>query len=252
MVYTRVEITEGIALVTYDRPPANAFNTSAKEEIAAVFNDLSKDTRVRAVIFRTAGSKFFTGGSDVNDFCDITRESFIAYQAADALMYNSVKNCSVPVILAVEGYIAGLGFVLAAAADLIIAADDVQFLFPEIHVGIVGGISALTELFPKGLARYLAYTGKPVGVKELVPYGTVFRVTEPDKLIETCTAVAKEIAAGYPKAVKYYKAAFNYAQTDPRQITHEALFQQYTLDLVDDPRRLELVNGFLSRKKNRQ
>lgn len=251
MEFTDVAIRDNIATVTYGRPPANAFNTQAKKEIAAVFDGLSGNGEVRAVIFRTAGEKFFTGGSDVNDFRGITRESFIEYQAMDALMYNSIKTCGAPVILAVEGYIAGLGFVIAAAADIIIAADNVQFLFPEIHVGIVGGISALTDLFPKGMARYLAYTGKPVGAKELLPFGTVFRVTEPEKLMDECAAVAKEIAASYPKAVKYYKAAFNYSQTDPRQTVHEALFQQYTLDLVGDPVRLEMVESFLNRNKGR-
>jgi enoyl-CoA hydratase len=251
MEFIRVETDGGIAVVTYDRPPANAFNSKAKKEVAAVFQDLSRNTEVRAIIFITAGKKFYTGGSDVNDFSDITRESFIEYQAVDALMYESIKSCCAPVILAVEGYIAGLGFVIADAADIIVAANNAQFLFPEIHVGIVGGISALTNLFPKGMARYLAYTGKPVDAKDLVQYGTVFCVTEPDKVLEKCIEIAKGIAASYPKAVKYYKAAFNYSQTDIRQPIHEALFQQYTLDLVDDPERVQMVKAFLSRNKER-
>ena len=62
----KLEIAEGIATVTLDRPPVNAVDNPTMKEIAEVFNSFADNKEVRVAIFTAAGDRAFMAGVDLN------------------------------------------------------------------------------------------------------------------------------------------------------------------------------------------
>lgn len=79
--YVKVENDRGLAVVTLDRPAANAVSLEVYDELRRTFHRLGKDKDMRVAVFTGAG-KVFCGGNDVNDFVD----SISIRQASTSLM----------------------------------------------------------------------------------------------------------------------------------------------------------------------
>ena len=111
----------------------------------------------------------------------------------------AVRTHPKPVIAAVEGMAEGAGFSLALACDLIVAADNAQFLTAYVRVGLTadGGASAsLARALPPQLYAELMLTGGPVDAARLHAAGVVNRVTAPGRALDEAAAWAQTIAEG--------------------------------------------------------
>jgi len=108
-------------------------------------------------------------------------------------VYDAVGESPVPVIAAVTGRAFGLGFALAAACDVIIAADDATFALPEIKGGFAPllALTQVASVLPAPLAFHLAATGEPIGAAALHAAGAV-PVVAPAAQVET---VARDYVA---------------------------------------------------------
>ena len=138
MSFLKVEVQNHIAIVTFNRPPINAVSMDANIEIAETFEGFNKNDDVWCVIFRSEG-KGFMSGSDTGDFDAFDDKALKVYEDADIRSVVAVEQCRVPVICQIQGYVMGLGTCMAAAADLIVAADDAYFGQPEVTICVVGG-----------------------------------------------------------------------------------------------------------------
>src|SRR5918998_5448959 len=68
-----VEIDEGIAVITMNRPQAlNAFNSEQLDLLGAAFHTLGQDRGVRVVILTGAGDRAFAAGADIKEMVDLT------------------------------------------------------------------------------------------------------------------------------------------------------------------------------------
>jgi enoyl-CoA hydratase len=147
-----------------------------------------------AVLLRSAGPDFCLGRrreagpppSDPAEFRKVAVDPILD-------LYHAVGANPAPVIAAVTGRAVGLGFALAAACDMIIAADDATFTLPEIKSGFAPqlALTQVASVLPAPLAFHLAVTGEPIGAAALHAAGTV-PVIEPAALVET---VARDYAA---------------------------------------------------------
>ena len=63
-----IEVEDGIAVVTMNRPKANALNTEMLLEIESVFKCMAEDDTVKGAIVTAPGEKFFVAGADINGF----------------------------------------------------------------------------------------------------------------------------------------------------------------------------------------
>jgi enoyl-CoA hydratase/carnithine racemase len=185
---------EHVALVRIDRPEAhNALNMEARQLLAEIFQGLSDDREVRAVII-TGGDTAFVAGADIKEMADKgTAEIALA---GGRRLWNEIARCPKPVIAAVNG------------ADIIVAGEGARFGQPEVRVGIMpggGGTQRLVRAVGKFAAMKLLLTGEPVGAREALAMGLVSEVVPDGQVLERALALAGTIAGLPPLAVAQIK-----------------------------------------------
>ncbi|MEE8314541.1 MAG: enoyl-CoA hydratase-related protein, partial [Myxococcota bacterium] len=118
--FLRVDIKDHVATVMLDRPPVNAVNGQAMEEIRETFPAIGADRRVRAVVFGSACERAFCGGVDLKGRAASEEPSGSAPPpptdpgARTRSAFWAVLDCPVPVIAAVNGPALGAGLGLVA------------------------------------------------------------------------------------------------------------------------------------------
>ena len=239
MDFVTFEIREHIGIVTFSRPPINAVNMQANEELTQIFEDINTMDDVWCVILRAEG-KGFMSGSDVDDFGAFDDDGLSRYEDADVRGILAVYNCRVPVICQVQGYVMGHGTTLAAASDIIVAADDAYFSLPEVTICVVGGTDAIRMLVPEKYLRYMAYTGKKISVKEIAKYGNILKVVPREEAFDAAMETAREITANYTRSVQCVKAAIN-ELTNHDKARDFYVDCTYTHQLLKDPNREQVL-----------
>ena len=197
-----VEIADGIALVTIDRPKANAIDSVTSQAMGAAFESFERDPAVRVAIVTGAGEKFFCAGWDLGAAAE--GEAFDVDNGVGGFGgFPDLPDRTVPVICAVNGMAVGGGFEIAMSADLVVAAEHAQFFLPEAKLGILPDVGAvrLPTLLPAHLARELLLTGRRMGADEAHRHGLVNRVVPAAELIDAARARAVDIIAAAPLSV---------------------------------------------------
>lgn len=195
----RVERQGATAVITIDRPKANAIDAATSKTLGDSFASLDRDPAVRAIILTGAGPKFFSAGWDLS-----AGEEFDSdYGVGGFGGFPALPDRTTPVIAAVNGMAVGGGFEIAMAADLIVAADHAQFWLPEPALGILpdAGTVRLPRLLPPHIARELMLTGRRMDAAEGLRWGLISRVVPAAELLGAAHVVAAAIAASAPLSV---------------------------------------------------
>jgi enoyl-CoA hydratase/carnithine racemase len=208
--YITCDIQEYIALVTMDRPPVNAVNAQFQDEMIGIFDALNDRDDVRVAVLTGAG-KVFCAGADIKarlsrvpqpgDFWQHSRRAREAFHA--------IVECKVPVIAAINGPALGAGLAIVASCDLLIASENALLGLPEINVGLLGGGRHAMRLFGHSKTRRLMFTGQRLSGAELYRLGVVEECVAADRLLDTAKALAAEIAAKSPVAIRLAKHTLN-------------------------------------------
>jgi crotonobetainyl-CoA hydratase len=194
-----VEVSGGTAVVTIDRPKANAIDAATSKAMSDTFAALDADAGVRAIILTGAGPKFFSAGWDLS-----ADEEFDSdYGVGGFGGFPELPNRATPVIAAVNGMAVGGGFEIAMAADLIVAADHAQFWLPEPGLGILpdAGAVRLPRLLPPHVARELLLTGRRMDAAEGHRWGLIACVVPADELLAAAHEMATAIANSAPLSI---------------------------------------------------
>ena len=197
-----VDISDGIATVTLDRPKANAIDAATSYALGEAFVGFETNPDVRVVIYTATGERFFSAGWDLGAAAE--GEAFDSdYGAGGFGGFCELPDRTKPVIAAVNGMAVGGGFEIAMSADLIVAADHAQFFLPEAGLGILpdNGAVRLPRLLPKALARELLLTGRRMSADEAARWGLVNRVVPSAELIATARSLAADIMWAAPLSV---------------------------------------------------
>jgi crotonobetainyl-CoA hydratase len=198
----RVDVHQGIAVVTIDRPKANAIDAATSVAMGEVFAAFEADPAVRVAIVTGAGDRFFSAGWDLSAAGD--GESFDSdYGVGGFGGFVDLPERTVPVIAAVNGMAVGGGFEIAMAADLVVAADHAQFWLPEATLGMLpdAGSVRLPQILPPHLARELLLTGRRMGATEAHDRGLVNRVVPGAELLGAAHDLAHGVRASAPLSV---------------------------------------------------
>lgn len=114
----------------------------------------------------------------------------------------------VPIIAAVNGAAVGWGMELAMMADVRIASEQARFGELFVQRGLccdVAGLARLAQLIGRAHAAELIFTGRVIDADEAMRIGLVSRVVPHDELLGAALALATEIAANPPLAVRVRK-----------------------------------------------
>jgi enoyl-CoA hydratase/carnithine racemase len=178
----------------------NALHGPACAELGRLLDQAEADPAVRAVIVTGDGDKAFCAGFDLG-WADQHPEVY-----ADPLFGSELVRRPAhakPLIAAVNGLALGLGFELALACDLIVAAPQARFGLPEPTVGLAamgGGVVRLTRQLGLKRALGIALTGRMVSAEEGIRLGFVNEVAE-GPVLEAAQRWAGDVARGAPLSV---------------------------------------------------
>jgi methylglutaconyl-CoA hydratase len=199
-----------VAEVYLNRPEVrNAFNDGVIAELAAAFTTLGADPQLRAIVLGGHG-KAFCAGADLSWMramagYDWERNRADAQALADMLW--SVYRCPLPVVGRIHGdcYAGGVG--LAAACDVLVASDNVQFCLSEARLGLLPatiGPYVVRALGVQASRRYFV-SAEPFTATRAHALGFVHEVVSVDALDATVNGVVAALVANGPAAVKACK-----------------------------------------------
>tara|TARA_A100001037_G_scaffold76055_1_gene68207 strand:- start:20943 stop:21719 length:777 start_codon:yes stop_codon:yes gene_type:complete len=207
----KTELVEaGVAVVTIDNPPVNAHSGQVLEEVAWSFDAVSDRDDVRVAILTGAG-RVFCAGADIKNRSGRAPRAGDHWQSSRAAReaYHSIRECQKPVIGALNGPALGGGLAFAASCDMLIASENACLGLPEINVGLLGGGRHAQRLFSHSRLRRMMLTGYRVFGPELYRLGVVEACVAPDALMDSAMALAREVAAKSPIAIRLAKHALN-------------------------------------------
>ncbi|HVV29586.1 MAG TPA: enoyl-CoA hydratase/isomerase family protein [Mycobacteriales bacterium] len=188
---------DGIAILTLQRPEAlnviSANPGGTRDQIRWALADASADPEVGCVLLHGAGRAFCAGGDLTGNALRETAQDELDFVKDADEFHHAVRSCRVPVVAAVHGHCLGAGLSLATSCDLLIAADDASFGLPEGRLGLVGA-AALVPLIGRQWAKFLIFTGEPVGARRAVDIGLALTVVPAAELLSRCTDLAQRLA----------------------------------------------------------
>lgn len=201
-----VNIKDHIATVIIDFPPVNAMSRNEFVELTEIFDSLWEG-EARVAILTGAGNRVFSAGANVKAQLDEKSQDDHGRTAREGL--NSIYECAIPVIGAINGAAVGGGLAIAASCDYLIASENASFGLPEIDVGLLGGAKHLARLFPQNYVRRMHFTAERVSAQEAYRLDAVTKVVPPERLMEEATNDARMIAEKMPLGIRLAKENLN-------------------------------------------
>jgi enoyl-CoA hydratase/carnithine racemase len=203
----RYEVEDGVALVTLNRPDRlNAWTTRMEQELAWALGQAESDRAARVIVL-TGEGRGFCAGADAKALERIADAG--EYIGADALVrpggtrpdfyhrFSYLMGLATPVIAAVNGPAAGVGFVLMCFADIRFAAAGAKLTTSFARLGLPAE-DGITWLLPRlvGLAHAadLLLSSRVVRAEEAEAMGLVNRVLPADKLLPFTMDFARHMA----------------------------------------------------------
>jgi len=189
----------------------NALSLGFREAVTAALQEADNDPMIGAVVLTGEGGHFCSGGDlrRLSKSPEVPAETRRANIEGLHDLMRRIRDCSKPVIAAVEGAAAGAGLSLALACDMMVAAKNAQFSVAYVKVGLTpdGGVTAfLAEFASRQVLTELCLTGKRIDGVRMHALGAVNRLTEPGQALDEALALADDIASGPLQAMANIKA----------------------------------------------
>src|SRR4051812_3106519 len=196
-----------IALVTINRPQVlNALDAQTLDELRRAMENVRADASVRVVIVTGPGEKAFVAGADISELAALSAAQAQEHALLGQRIFDTIEHLGKPVIAAINGFALGGGCELAMACTLRIAADTARLGQPEVNLGIPPGFAGtqrLARLIGKGAALDMLLTGRHVTAEEAHRLQLVNRVVPAAELMTVARALATDLAAKAPIAMRY-------------------------------------------------
>jgi len=211
-----VEIDDGIAWVTFNRPEKrNAMNPTLNREMADVLMTLEMDEKAQVLVLTGAGEAW-TAGMDLKEYFretdngpEILEEKI--RREASLWQWRLLRMYSKATIAMVNGWCFGGAFSPLVACDLAIAADTAIFGLSEINWGIPPGnlvSKALADTVGHRKALHYIMTGETFTGAEAAEMGLVNKAVPLADLKEETIKLARTLLAKNPVALRMAKIGF--------------------------------------------
>ena len=200
-----------VFVLTYNNPGSrNSLAPGYTDAIGGAIAEADADPTIGAIVFRGSGDYFCSGG-DLHRLktAHLTSEQQrVANIEALHSVVRAIRDCSKPVIAAVEGGAAGAGVSLVFSCDLIVADRAATFSVAYVKVGLTpdGGATAfLSETMPRQLLTELCLTGTPITAERLTGFGAVNRLVDTGTARDEAVSLAQRLAHGPTRATTRIK-----------------------------------------------
>jgi enoyl-CoA hydratase/carnithine racemase len=202
--HLRVEIADGVATITFDRPEKmNALTFDAYADLRDVLGELRHRDDVRALVITGAGRGFCSGG-DVHEIIGALQgadqRTLLEFTRMTGAVVREMRECPLPIVAAVNGVAAGAGAVIALAADLRVLARSARFAFLFTKVGLAGADMGSAYLLPRmiglGRATEVLMLGQDVPAERALEIGLANDVVDDEALGDVARTLATTLAGG--------------------------------------------------------
>ena len=242
-----------VGLLTLDEPASlNAMTPDLLGGLAAAIAEMTDDTSVRALVLTGEGRGFCSGqnlrasealGSDV--VAGVMRFYWPAFRA--------LRECRVPVVVAVNGVAAGGGFSLAMSGDMVVAARSASFIQVFSRIGLVPDLGSswlLPRLIGRQRALELMLLNEPLSAERALEWGLIRNVVDDISLLDEAMILARRLAAGPTRALVATRALLE----ESEHASYAAQFRR-EIEVQSEIRRsedaLEGRNAFVEKRKAR-
>lgn len=204
----------GAHVVRIDRPGRrNAIDRSTAVALQGFLQEASIDSTVRAIVITGSGRDFCTGADVVGDAGDApTNPIDYRYVTEDfRRLFQSLWEVEKPVVSAVNGTVAGAGWMMALLADLVVADRDARWTHVFSRRGMVphaGDPYFLPRIIPFHRLNELAMLSDTVTSAVLGEWGVVNRCVDASEVMPTALELAGRLAAGPTRALGFTKVLY--------------------------------------------
>ncbi|SUZ96999.1 uncharacterized protein METZ01_LOCUS49853 [marine metagenome] len=247
------EVDNKVATITLNRPDnLNAFNSQMVLDLREATDATYKDSSIRCVIL-TGKGKGFSAGADLkenmtqpNDPNAVEKGLLEGYKP----VFMNIINMPKPVISAVNGPAAGIGYSFAMACDLTLMSEEAYLLSAFSNIGVVpdGGANwMLTNTVGYKLAYQLAIEGEKIPASRCLELGLVNKVVPSDELLSEAKEWATKLSQRSPQALSQTKKIMRMAldSTFEEIFSVEAKIQNQLIGSADNK---EAVMAFLEKR----
>ena len=198
------QIEGTIAKISLNRPERkNPLTFDSYAELRDWFRALVYSDQIQAVVFRSNGGNFSSGG-DVHDIIGpltkMNMKELLAFTRMTGDLVKAMMHCGKPVISAVEGICAGAGAAIAMASDLRVGTSDSKVVFLFNRVGLagcdMGACAILPRIIGQGRANELLYLGRSMSGEEGYQWGFFNALSSAQELDAVAMKFAERIVSG--------------------------------------------------------
>jgi enoyl-CoA hydratase/carnithine racemase len=192
----RYELTDGVAVITMDDPPANTYTYEMNRQLDDTILRARMDNDAHVIVITGQGDKFFSAGANIRMLAtsDPTFKYYFCLHANETLL--RLEQTPKLVIAALNGHTVGGGLEIAMAADIRIARRDAGKIgLPEVNLGVLpgtGGTQRLSRLVGKSKAIELMITGNTFTFEEAQEMGIVNDIFERENFMEQVMDYARQ------------------------------------------------------------
>jgi enoyl-CoA hydratase len=196
MAFLSLDRSGTVAVMTIDRPPANALDVGLVEELAGAVEELALAPPRALVVSGRPG--FFSAGADLKAVPNHGPEERRRMVGGINRIVIASYGLTCPTVAAVTGHAIAGGMVVALGLDMRIASSEGRYGLTEVKVGVPYPQAAIrvvrAELAPH-VARRLAFGNQLIDSMECLRLGVFDEVLEPSQVVGRAIAVAEELAA---------------------------------------------------------
>jgi enoyl-CoA hydratase/carnithine racemase len=202
---------QGVAEILLNNPPVNGITSALLDQLMDLLCQAGADPEVRAIVIGSAIPGRFCGGLDLHKFRESSPSQ--AHEVVNKLYYQLYEvnsNLPKPVIGAITGAVRGGGMSIAITCDMLVAADNATFGYPELEIGLLPSIHFhhLPRLVGKQRAFDLLMSGRAFEAQEALSLGLVSSLAPEDEVHNKAMALAHMFAKKSPELMRLGKAGF--------------------------------------------
>jgi enoyl-CoA hydratase/carnithine racemase len=240
-----IDDRNGVRLATWNRPDAlNAMSVDLWDGTRDALRSAVGDG-VSCVVL-TGNGRAFNVGQDLSEMTDPRHAD--ANRGFRGLM-TAIIECEVPLIAAVNGMAVGFGTTVLPWCDLVLASTAARFRTPFVGLGVTTEAASsvtLSTVMGRQAAAHFVLTGEWLDAEAAHRTGLVWRLTEPEALVDEALAVAEQIAQQPPNALRATTRLLRAGRTDAWLEAIERENEAFST-LAGGPENMAAIEAFFSK-----
>jgi enoyl-CoA hydratase/carnithine racemase len=199
-----------VAVLTLNRPPINALDEAALQQMMRTINNVDADEHINVIIITSGIKGIFCTGGDLKYWPSTYPKKADVVSMAGQNLFTRTQELTKLSIAAIDGQVIGDGLSLALACDIRLASRTSTFHLPEVDYGFIPGwgtIGRLIQAVGRSRAVELLLTCETIDAERAESIGLINRTSYSTDVMDSAQRMAEVVAAKPPIAVRYAKAA---------------------------------------------